>query len=259
VLAIIGATLAVEMSAIVGENAIVRAIGLRTSDTEAAFMLGALVATTLLVLVGVVAVLSGGVNWITGSRAERWTDEALAALGPEWRALHNLAFTEGTPPDTWPVDVDHVAVGPYGVLVVESKFSTSPIDLDAERLSKQVRKDAAQVARNAVRVKRLLPPTASGVVVTSLLVYWGWRVPRPEHPFRAIGRSVQVVIGADASRWRPLFAARNIDREIQDAIWTSLLEHETPLSVQTDSLAEIAGGPLGVPTLAEQHGQVDVQ
>jgi hypothetical protein len=144
VAAIIGATLAVEIVSVVGENAIARAIGLRTSDSLSAFMLGALVATTLLVLAGVVAALSGGVNWIIGSLAERWTAKALAALGPDWRVLHNLPFTEGTAPYTWSFDVDHVAVGPSGVLVVESKFSTNPIDLDAKRLLKQVRDDAGQ-------------------------------------------------------------------------------------------------------------------
>lgn len=233
ILVIIGATLAVEIAAIVGENAVARAIGMQTSDSLTAFMLGALVATTLLVLAGVVAVLSGGVNWITGSVAERWTGKALGALGPDWRVLHNLPFTEGTPPDTWSFDVDHVAVGPYGILVVESKFSTNPIDLDAERLSKQIRGDARQVARNATLVRRLLPSTAPGVSVTPLLVYWGWRIPLPEQPVRAIGRRVQVVVGGDASRWRPLFAARTIDREVQDAVWTSLLEHESALSLHT--------------------------
>lgn len=231
--AIIGATLAVEIASVVGENAIARAIGMRTSDSLSAFMLGALVATTLLVLAGVVAVLSGGVNWIIGSLAERWTAKALTALGPDWRVLHNLPFKEGTPPYTWSFDVDHVAVGPYGVLVVESKFSTNPIDLDAERLLKQVRDDSGQVARNATLVRHLLPSTAPGVMVTPLLVYWGWRVRRPEQPVRPIGRRVQVVLGADARRWLPLFATRTIDREVQDAVWTSLLEQASALSLHT--------------------------
>ena len=128
-----------EIVAAYGAAAIARASGLRTSNTMTAFIAGALVATAFLVLVGIVAVLSGGVNWITGSAAERWTGMELLALGPDWRILENLAFEEGHPPDTWILDVDHVAVGPYGVLVVESKFSTNAIDLGAVRIGKQIR------------------------------------------------------------------------------------------------------------------------
>jgi hypothetical protein len=70
VLAIIVFTVALEVGAVVGVNALARALGVHTNKTLTALTLGALLATTLLVLVGVVAVLSGGINWITGSKAE---------------------------------------------------------------------------------------------------------------------------------------------------------------------------------------------
>jgi hypothetical protein len=69
--------------------------------------------------------------------------------------------------------------------------------------------------------------------VTPLLVYWGWRVQLPEHPVRPIWRRVQVVLGADARRWLPLFATRTIDGEVQDAVWTSLLEQASAQSLHT--------------------------
>jgi hypothetical protein len=232
VLGIIAATVALEVVLVIGGSALARASGVRTSNTLSSFVLGALVATAILVLAGVGAVLSGGVNWITGSKAEQWTVEALGQLGPDWRILSNLPFKVESPPDTFIVDVDHVAVGPYGVLVVESKYSTDSIDLEVERLTKQLRNDAAQTARNVGRIKRLLPPTASGVLVTPVLVYWGWRPTLPEEPVRAIGR-VKAVIGDDARRWRPLFAARTVDREIQDVIWESLLVHERAILPET--------------------------
>jgi hypothetical protein len=121
VIAIVGVVLTLQFGAIVGITALVRAFGIRTSTTWTAFLLGVFLATTVLVLGGVVAVLSGGVNWLTGSKAEEWTGDILAALGTDWRVLHNMIFTEGPPLDRWEVDVDHVAVGPSGVLVVESK------------------------------------------------------------------------------------------------------------------------------------------
>jgi hypothetical protein len=168
-------------------------------------------------------VLAGGVNWITGGLAERSTAHVLRALGPEWRIIHNLPFTVGDAPDTWELDVDQVAVGPHGVLVVETKYSSVSVDLDAGRLSKQVRSDAAQAAGNAIRVKRLL---ANGdMPVSTLLVYWGWRLKGPEHPVRMIGR-VHTVLGDDSKRWIPLFSDRLIEPGLEDAAWSTLQRYQ---------------------------------
>ena len=93
ILAIIGATLAAESASIVGENAIARAIGMRPSNSLSAFMLGALVATTLLVLAGVVAVLSGGVNldsWLPCRTMDRQGPRRTGAglASPSQSAVH---------------------------------------------------------------------------------------------------------------------------------------------------------------------------
>jgi len=224
VLGIIGFIVALEVAIVVGMSALFRAIGLPTKSTYTAFTLGFVVATALLVLAGVVAILSGGVNWITGSGAERWTSKALDGLGPAWRVLHNVLFSAGSPPDTWEVDVDHVAVGPHGILVVETKFASVATDLQAQRLSKYVRSDAAQAARNVPRVRRSLGPTAGDVPITPVLVYWGTRVKMPTDPSRDLGR-VRIVAGADADRWRSLFDSRVISRETEDEVWTKLLQH----------------------------------
>jgi hypothetical protein len=116
-----------------------------------------------------------------------------------------------------------VAVGPHGVIVVETKYSSVPVDLDADRLSKQVRKDAEQAAGNTKRVRWLL---ANGnVPVMTLLVYWGWRLKGPEHPVRMIGR-VHAVLGDDSKRWIPTFSARVIERELEDAAWSTLQKYQ---------------------------------
>jgi hypothetical protein len=223
VLLILAFVLVLVIGAVLGVDALLRAIGVHTNNTADAALFGAAVTGTLLVLGGEVVVLAGGVNWITGGFAERSTGDALAVLGPEWRIIHNLPFTIGDPPDTWEVDVDHVAVGPYGVLVVETKYSSVPVNLDAVRLPKQVRKDAEQAARNGTRIRGLL---ANGnVPMTTLLVYWGWRLKGPQHPVRKIGR-VHAVLGNDAERWIPTFSTRMIERELEDTAWSTLQKYQ---------------------------------
>lgn len=226
VLAIIGGTVVLTVTLMLAMSVLARAVGIRISSTFIAFAIGVLATASLFVLGGIVIVLSGGVNWIIGARAEQWTDEVLRQLGPEWQIAHNLAFTEGTPPDTWEVDVDHVAVGPGGVFVVESKYSSVPVDLDSERLAKRVRQDAEQASRSAQRVRRLVSDMPVQPPVIPLLVYWGFRVKSPQEPIRRLGR-VHVVMGADADRWRSaLGGTLPLDPAVVQAIWQRIQQHK---------------------------------
>jgi len=227
ILAIIGGTVVLVVVVMLTMSALARAVGARINSAFLAFAIGVLVTTSFFVLAGIVTVFSGGVNWIVGGRAERWTEEVLEELGPEWRIRNNLVFSDGKPPDTWEVDVDHVAVGPGGVLVVESKYSSIPIDLDAERLKWPVGDDAAQVARNVQRVRGLIRDLPGPLPVTALLVYWGFRVKSPKEPVRRLGRSVQIVMGADADRWLPTLTDHVLDPQVVQEIWQRIEEHET--------------------------------
>ena len=218
-LGIIGGTVLLVVVAMLGLSALERAVGLRVNDTYVAFILGAAVTATIFVLVGLTVVFSGGVNWMVGAQAERWTDEVLRRLGPEWKIAHNLEFTEGDPPDTWEVDVDHVAVGPGGVLVVESKYSSDPVDLDAEKLTPHVRKAANQVAGNARRVRSLFADMPAPPAVTSLVIFWGFRVTTPKSPIRLCGRQTHMVMGADADRWLSTFSGNKLEPESAQEAW----------------------------------------
>jgi hypothetical protein len=173
-----------------------------------------------LVLVAEVAVFSGGVNWITGGLAEKDTARVLAQLGSSWKVAHNIAFPMGVPPNTWEVDVDHVAVGPYGVLVVETKYSSAPVSVD--KLSKWNR-DIKQARKNAALIQELLEKADISAPVRPVLIYWGWRVKLPEQPVRRV-EDVRVVYGVDAKRWLPLLATRRINPEIEASAWGVISE-----------------------------------
>ena len=196
-------------------------MGWGASGTLFGFVLGVGVSASFLILLGLVAVLAGGVNWITGGLAERESGKVLDNLGPQWRVAHNVAFTIGRPPNTWPVDVDHLAVGPYGVLVVESKYSTSllaPEDIGPRN------RDVRQVERNTALVRELLDASAVKVPLVPVLVYWGYRPKVPENPVLRVG-DVRVVYGIDAERWLPRLAARTVSPGLEDAAWRVVAEY----------------------------------
>src|SRR5579862_2371398 len=94
-------------------------LGIRSATTVLAFLLGFFVAGFLGAIWYVVATFTGASSWMVGALAERWTAKELLALGPRWKLFNNIPFIEqGFDGNTWEIDVDHVAVGPYGVLVV---------------------------------------------------------------------------------------------------------------------------------------------
>lgn len=177
------------------------------STTVPTFAFGAVVGGLLVLIWHIAATGTGAAYWAIGGRAEQWTAHELEKLGPSWRFLHGLVFPEGPPGEEWTVDVDHIAVGPYAVLAVETKFCSSPLALDATKLPKRLREDAAQAAGNAQRVRRLVHEVAPGVRVVPVLVYWGRRVIAPADVVRKVG-SVRLVHGSGGAEWRQLLAAR---------------------------------------------------
>lgn len=146
---------------------------------------------------------TGASYWFTGSEAEQWTGKELERLGPSWRVLHGIPLTAGSDAHRYEVDVDHIAVGPNGVLVVETKYHSSALDLGADRLDFRLKRDAEQANRNAQRVRNLLRDVAPAAPVTPVLVYWGRLVASPAGDVRQLG-PVQVVHGRNAKQWIPM-------------------------------------------------------
>ena len=197
------ATIAFLVAMLVGLPAALRTMGIHTNRSVAAFLLGFFIAAFLGVIWYFAAVVTGGASSFMGASAERWTERELLALGPAWRLFHNLVFQEGPQDNPWQVDIDHVAVGPYGVLVVESKYVSRSLDLSAIRLVKSVRYATDQATSNSGRITALLHRDAPDAPVVPIVVFWGRLVKHPVHAVRKVD-AVRVVSGNDASRWRPL-------------------------------------------------------
>ena len=125
-------------------------------------------------------------NCRLGLSGEQAVAEALAEVGPAgYRAFHDLPGG-----DHW--NVDHVAVGPQGVFVIETKArrrrlvagkqAAHKVAYDSERLvfpTGEDRDALPQVRRNAKWVADYLTKhTGETVATTPLLVLPGWYVER---------------------------------------------------------------------------------
>jgi len=163
---------------------------------------GATVATFVAVAVYMSLIYSGANSYLVGGMAESWTTEVLHELGPDWRFFRNTTFD--LPYGSNRVaDVDHIVVGPCGVVVLETKFSADRIDVTSDVLDERIEGAIQQVGRNAGRVRALLSRDAPYAFVFPALVYWGPHVTVPHSKFR-ISDGVRILSGADSEDWRKM-------------------------------------------------------
>lgn len=112
-------------------------------------------------------VASGAAQATMGSAAEQWTDAELRRLRRKgWRHINHVVIK----PELG--DIDHVAVGPDGVIVVETKWRSAEVDVD--NLSHSMRSAVAQAKRNRDQVRQLLNwQRREPLLVQPLVVLWG--------------------------------------------------------------------------------------
>jgi hypothetical protein len=190
---------------------ILRAIGVRTNVGVSGFLFGFLLATFLAALVFLAATFTGAGQYLSGAMAERWTGRELRKLGPSWQIFHGVPFDYGFAPKSPEIDVDHTAVGPYGVLVVETKYISRIPDLNEAKFPTRIRDAMSQVEHNAGHVRALLSRDAPGVPVRPVVVIWGRLVTVPKNAVRSVDcrpQSIRIVHGAEGENWRPLLRVR---------------------------------------------------
>jgi len=190
-----------------------------------------------------VLVLTGVASRLMGVSGEAMTADGLRSLRRQgWRLVNGLKLKNRR-------DIDHVVIGPGGVLVVETKWSGEPWPLNSggSRFMESSMKNAAeQASDNASDVADLLAATVPEVQITSIVVLWsgageggsGWNTGRN-------GRTV-LVHGPDLRRWlrtelpRTGLAAQSIER-----VW-ALLDGK----VEQQDRADADAGVVVEPTLA---------
>lgn len=221
---VLSLAIAMAIGVVVGEGALVRALGLRLTSNYGAFLLGVTTTFVVLLVVGFTLAESGAVSWLTGGEAEKWTAAMLAKVHPR-EVFHNLVFAVEVGDDRIEFDIDNVAVGTFGALVVETKFSSQPLDLSSERWPSKVRRDAEQLLRNTKRVRSVLAAAAPELPIHSLLVYWGGKVIGPPGGVRQLG-TVQVARGRQGLKRLPDILRGDVARSLQEAATAALRNYE---------------------------------
>ena len=123
-------------------------------------VIGLVLGITSAAVPGLVIVLSGSSAITMGAWAEEWTSEALRPMRDHGYRLINSARVSSA-------DIDHVLVGPGGLVVFETKWSA--YDWSLERDPK-VQGALRQVNAEADRLRRWLRPP---IPIERVVVLWG--------------------------------------------------------------------------------------
>jgi hypothetical protein len=113
-------------------------------------------------------VTQGTAGKLMGNEAEQWTSaDVRSLLQPDWHCIDQVALNRG--------DADHVLVGPFGVVVIETKWSAAPwcIRPAQDRLLDFADTAIKTAERTSTRLRSLLGADAAAIPVTCVIVLWG--------------------------------------------------------------------------------------
>lgn len=157
---------------------------------------------------------TGTSRLMMADQAEQWTAQSLRKLGREWRLVNRFVLSYG--------DIDHVALGPAGAVVVETKWSAYPWRSD-DGIRRQ--RDAVRQVERATRQLRLWHDIkTSSVRVRPVVVLWGGGTSQwpTEQRVRHLD-GVAVVAGPGLLDWvRSLETDQTADRDNTLGVWTAL-------------------------------------
>lgn len=157
----------------------------------ASFMAGVSAASVVWLVALLVIEVTGSSSWRMGAVAEDWTGEELAKLDSRrWRVVHAVGLEYG--------DVDHVVLGPPGVMALETKWSSTGWGPQEFRPGGRVSIAVEQAKRSAKGTRSRLASYFRRTPVTPVVVLWG-EVVGVELPL-VVGEGT-VVHGADLREW----------------------------------------------------------
>jgi hypothetical protein len=188
---------------------------LSTDPLQRGFILGSGV-TLVFGMVGVfVVLLSGTAPLMMGELAEQWTAQELRPLAKHgWRLVNHFGLSYG--------DQDHVLVGPGGVVLLETKWSATPWNLDDRGHFFQMA--VGQTTRNAGQLQKWAGVARHGrPVVEPVLVLWGQAGKRAaDTPVRRHATGVLVVPGKQLQDWALRRGRDQLTQQQVEAIWTEI-------------------------------------
>jgi hypothetical protein len=166
-----------------------------------AFVLGAGDATLASIMVARIVRDSGTASTVAGAVAELWTrDEVKPLHRAGWRVLHGVP---GRPRE----DIDHVVVGPAGVYVIETKWSSMTWSLADRSMRQRIDRATEQAEAGARRIAGVLKEHELAPRVHPLVVLWGPHGLPDNHSIC----HVPVVHGSRLREWLEMRSAGSIE------------------------------------------------
>lgn len=156
------------------------------------FMLGIWTASVLW-LIALIVILSSGTALVTmGATAEQWTAQEMRRLRRYgWKVTsHMRPWVKGG-------DIDHLAVGPGGAVVVETKWVS---DENALNYTDRVHSDREQAKAGADYVRKTLRERLQDAPIRSAVVYWG-AVDRAGTKPKFADEDPQILLGSQFATW----------------------------------------------------------
>ena len=201
-------------------------IGLCAWFVSNTFVRGAIVGggcvATAAVIFGVTLYATGTVATFAGADAERWTAAELRPLmGAGWRVINDVKIGRG--------NIDHVLIGPGGVITIETKWSAHDWNLQPD--DRWLKAPIWQATESARMLGSMCTRTRRGQALVRPAIFL-WSAVRsdlretPDAPI--VLPNVTLIRGrqsAEAWRAKVLTSERQIDDDAVDAIWTEIVAH----------------------------------
>ena len=159
-----------------------------------------------------VVVESGSSTRDMGALAEQWTSNDLKLLRRRgWRVINHVVLRR------W--DIDHVAIGPGGLLVVQTKWSSD------EAAMRDLTSVTADLRADAEDVRLMLKARLGSAPTTAVIVVWGPAARRDSaFPSEAVA-GVHVVAGRHLAGLLKTFDGLGVDAEAVERAWETLSKH----------------------------------
>jgi hypothetical protein len=161
-----------------------------------------------------IVLASGTAPRMMGDRGEQFTAGELRRMRRRgWRVINHVSLKRH-------LDIDHIAIGTGGVLVIETKWSGDPWTLDA-RADERVRRAVDRIASHATDIRGMFPNHISPAAILPMVVLWGGY--NDDDVDRRVIDGVTVLRGAEVRDW---LAARDLEITLtsaqQDHVWLAL-------------------------------------
>jgi len=169
-----------------------------------------------------IVIFSGAVSPLVGLQAEAWTAEELRLMCRKgWHLVNGLQLRGD-------FDIDHVAFGPPGVFVVETKWGTEPWFDEANRqrfLRDRLNKAVTQAKNNCHDIAAQFADSLAGAPVKGVCVLWSAEEPPSGDTSSRDVDGVAVVSGPAFGAWLRTLHGVELDPAHLESIWRAVEDH----------------------------------